>query len=635
MSLGTKINLMIAGVTVVILTIAFTVIVSVEAGSIKKQTLRDSTVMIGMIKDDLDRMFQEVYRQQRSLQSIVDKLSVVGGIRHIGIIDARGYYISSSNHNEVGKKAEGADSGVVAQVFKEGKEIDTQEDGGTFFVLHRYVPIRINEKKDSLGIVAVVELSAETLSKKAEELRDTQKILQSISVSVEQSVSAAIAIRIDDLEVMQKITEEIKGFEYYHDFIVFDNKLNAIASTNNNNVDFTNDPQEFKQYREDVLFGKTLNASYERPHDEGVVQVNVSPIEIVEGGKVGIVGVFEAHVRLSSYKDKVTSLVLWMTGAGLLFTMILIAALAFILHRIIIKPFKEYSEVAKKVSEGDLSQQISHITNDEIGRFGEVFNAMVANLYELDRLKTDFITVAAHQLRTPLSSVNWALKLLLDSEVGAINQDQRSMLERGFETNSKMIKLVNDLLDVTRIEHGKFVYKFEANDFNQLLDTLIKSSELIAQEHNIEVRLEKHEEIPLFAFDVDKLSMAVQNLLDNALKYTLPGGRILIATQQKGNYLEVRVSDTGVGIPKDELPKIFSKFFRATNAVHLQTEGSGLGLVIAKNIIARHGGQIWVDSIEGKGTTLTFTVPLLPELLPKDETLVPEGRAVMNTGVLG
>lgn len=635
MSLGTKINLMIAGVTITILLIAFSFIIGIETKSIKSQALQDSTTISDIIREDIERMFQEVYQQQKSLQSVVDKLSVVEGVKYIKVTGTDGYRIAATTHSEVGKKAEGSELGSVTQVLREGKGIDVQNDEATFFDLERFIPVRTSDGEGSLGVVAVIEVEVSTRSKKENDIKDAQKLLQSISVSIEQGARAIIAVRDNNIETMQKITEEIKSLGYYHDFIVFDNKLNVIASTGKNKDEFVNDPQEYKQYREDVLVGKTREASYERPHEEGVVMVRDLPIELTAGGKTSVVGVFESHIRTASYKDKTAALVLWMMGIGALLTVILVGALAFILRQIVVKPLTEYSQVAQRVSEGDLSQQISYISNDEIGRFGEVFNAMVSNLYELDRLKTDFITVAAHQLRTPLSSVNWALKLLLDSEVGAINEDQRSMLERGFETNSKMIKLVNDLLDVTRIEHGKFVYKFEANDFNQLLDTLIKSSELTAQEHNIEIRLEKHEDVPLFAFDVDKLSLAVQNLLDNALKYTLPGGRILITTQQKGNYLEVRVSDTGVGIPKDELPKIFSKFFRATNAVHLQTEGSGLGLVIAKNIIARHGGQIWVDSIEGKGTTFTFTAPLLPELLPKDESLIPEGRAMMNPSALG
>lgn len=631
MSLGTKINLMIAGVTIAVLAVAFGIIVSIDARSVKNQVLQDSTTVGEILKDDIERMFQEVYDQQKSLQSIVSRLSSVEGVKYIKVTGIDGYRVAATDINEIGNKVQGHDAELVTQAIKEGRELDVQNDAVTFFDLERYIPVRLNEQGTSSDVIAVIEVEATTRSKSVSDMLASQKLLQAISASIEQGARSSIVLRAHHLATIQSITDEIKHFDFFHDFIVFDNKLNVLASTDATKDEFVNDPQEYKQHREDVLFGKSREASYERVHEGQNVLVRTSPVELVINGKASTVGVLEIHVRTAAYQDKIMALILRMAGLGALFTITLIAALAFILRQMVVGPLTEYSRVAQKVSEGDLTQRISRVSDDEIGRFGGVFNAMVSNLYELDRLKTDFITVAAHQLRTPLSSVNWALKLLLDSEVGPVNEDQRGMLERGYETNTKMIKLVNDLLDVTRIEHGKFVYKFEANDFNQLLDTLIKSSELTAQEHNIEVRLEKHEEVPLFAFDMDKLSIALQNLVDNALKYTLPGGRVTIATKQRGNYLEVKVSDTGVGIPKEELPKIFSKFFRATNAVHLQTEGSGLGLVIAKSIIVRHGGQIDVDSIEGKGSTFTFTVPLLPELLPKNESISLEDKA----GVLG
>jgi len=183
-----------------------------------------------------------------------------------------------------------------------------------------------------------------------------------------------------------------------------------------------------------------------------------------------------------------------------------------------------------------------------------------------------------------------------------------------------MIQLVNDLLNVSRIENGKFGYKFEKNDFMKLLNTLVENTVLPSKERNIEVILENRVgTIPDFMFDPEKLLIALQNIVDNAMKYTLPGGKVTIVVERQGDYIEVKVSDTGVGIPKDDIAKLFSKFFRAANVIHLQTDGSGLGLFIVKSIIMRHGGQIWVDSVEGKGTTFTVVVPVIAELLPKDD----------------
>jgi len=179
---------------------------------------------------------------------------------------------------------------------------------------------------------------------------------------------------------------------------------------------------------------------------------------------------------------------------------------------------------------------------------------------------------------------------------------------------------VNDLLNVSRIESGNFGYNFDVNNFTKLLDTLVENTVLSSKEHNINVHLDNRAgTIPEFVFDAEKLLIAFQNIVDNAMKYTLPGGTVTISVDRQGDYLETKVTDTGVGIPKAEISKLFSKFFRATNVIHLQTDGSGLGLFIVKNIIMRHGGQVWVDSVEGKGTTFTIVVPLVADLLPKEQ----------------
>ncbi|MHB1118295.1 MAG: sensor histidine kinase [Minisyncoccota bacterium] len=621
MSLGTKINLMITAVTIVVLSVAFGLIVSIEASSIKNQALQDSATVADMLKDNIEGMFQEVYDQQRSLQSIVDKVSSVEGVKYIKVTGVDGYHIAATDHNEVGKKVVDKDAELVRRAINERREIDVQNDETTFFDLERYIPIRRYEQESSSGIIAVIEVEVSTRSKNASDIRSAQKILQTISASVEQGTRSIIATRESDFETIQKTTDEIKRFDFFHDVIVFDSKLNLIANTNLEGDELKDDSPEFKQYREDVLFGKTREASYRRFHEDQEVLVRVLPIEMVAGDTTSIEGILEVHIRTAYYEDKIMAFLLRMTGIGILFTGTLIIALAFILRREVVEPLKKYSQVAQKVSEGDFDQKIDHISKDEIGRFGEVFNSMVANLREIDRLKTDFLTVAAHQLRTPLSSVKWALKLLLDSEVGPINEDQRSMLKRGYETNEKIIELVNDLLNVSRIESGKSTYKFEVNDFVKLFDTLAQNSSLTAEAHGVKVRFEKETEIPAFVFDYEKISIAFQNLVDNAIKYTLPGGNVTITAGKKGDYLEVKVSDTGVGIPQSELPKLFSKFFRATNVIHLQTEGTGLGLVIVKSIIVRHGGRVWVDSVEGQGTTFTVMLPLLAELIPKEDAM--------------
>lgn len=240
----------------------------------------------------------------------------------------------------------------------------------------------------------------------------------------------------------------------------------------------------------------------------------------------------------------------------------------------------------------------------------------------ISKSKSEFISIAAHQLRTPLSAVKWAMKLVIDGDMGPLNPEQLQFLNRGYETNQKMISLVNDLLNVARIEDGRFGYSFKEANIIEVIDAIINSSKLASRERDVDVELVNNAaDLKPFVFDAEKMTLAIQNLLDNALKYTNPGGKVVLDVSVEGDYLKMKVSDNGVGVPKNQISRLFSKFFRAENVIHMQTSGSGLGLFIVKNIITRHGGDIKVDSEEGKGTTFTLVIPLKEELIPKEEKL--------------
>ncbi len=238
------------------------------------------------------------------------------------------------------------------------------------------------------------------------------------------------------------------------------------------------------------------------------------------------------------------------------------------------------------------------------------------------RSKSEFISIAAHQLRTPLSAVKWAMSMVMEGDMGALNKEQRKLLDRGYSTNEKMIALVNDLLNVARIEDGRFGYAFSKNDLVKTAEEVVSNSSLAAKEKDVSLILQRPKEaLPHFVFDHDKITLALQNLIDNAIKYTLSGKRITVCIRKSGTSAEVAIQDEGVGIPENQLDRLFTKFFRATNVIHMQTSGSGLGLFIVKNIIKRHGGTVSVDSEGGKGTTFTFTLPLQARRIPKENTL--------------
>ncbi len=632
MRLGTKINLLLVTVSVIVFTVAFLFIIKIESSNIQKQVSADSKTIEEILYDNIARMFEQIHAEESKLQIIVDKLSKIEGVKYIDVASVDGYYIATTNHNLIGQKVSDIDARYIAQIKADGRALNVKNDEGSYFEFESRIPVRASDD-ESADIIDVIEVEVITKTKGAADILSAQKLLNAISVSIEQSARSIVATKNGDIKAIQKITDDVTKFNYFHDLIVFDNLLNVIASTGSQKDEFMSGAYEdHRRAREDVLSGKE-EVRYDRVHRGSSDTVHVVPIKINTDNGVETIGLLEVHILSSSYKDRVNSLVLRMVGVGIVLTAVLVIVLAVILRREVVVPITNYSKIARKIADGDLSQTVEHTSDDEIGQFGDVFNSMVQNLRELDKLKSDFISVAAHQLRTPLSGVKWVLKLLLDGDLGATNDDQKGMLKRGYETNEKMIQLVNDLLNVSRIENGRFGYNFTKNDFMKLINTLIENTVLPSKERNIEVRLENRAGvIPEFMFDPEKLLIALQNIVDNAMKYTLPGGRVTIVIERQGDYIEVKVSDTGVGIPKADIPKLFSKFFRAANVIHLQTDGSGLGLFIVKSIIMRHGGQIWVDSVEGKGTTFTVVVPVVEGLIPKDEVVTQMSTTVTQPG---
>lgn len=238
---------------------------------------------------------------------------------------------------------------------------------------------------------------------------------------------------------------------------------------------------------------------------------------------------------------------------------------------------------------------------------------------ELLKSKTEFITVAAHQLRTPLTAINWALESLESSQ---LDPQQKELADTGFMAVKKMLKTVNDLLDVSKIEEGKFDYQFEEVNIVSFLEDFLSQTNALAKQYGIKLYFSRPKEqtIPVF-IDQQKVGMVVSNLLDNAVKYNVENGEVTVSVEKEPNepFVKILVKDTGIGIPPNQLDKLFSKFFRADNVVKFAPDGTGMGLYIVKNIITRHGGRIWVESELNRGTTFYFTLPTTKDAVPKKE----------------
>jgi len=234
-------------------------------------------------------------------------------------------------------------------------------------------------------------------------------------------------------------------------------------------------------------------------------------------------------------------------------------------------------------------------------------------LAQANKMKTEFVSIASHQLRTPLSAVRWTLNLISDTPhpgSGVQPPIPTNYLELIKESNERMIKLVNDLLDVSRIEMGKIIIRPLQVNLYILIQKIIANFTPLARASNIDISLEAQETLPNVFADPEKISLVIQNLIDNAVKYIKGRGSIKISVQPINNSVRVSVKDTGVGIPANQQKHIFQKFFRSDNIMKHQTVGTGLGLFIAKAVIEENGGKIWFESKEGQGTTFYFTLPI-------------------------
>jgi len=226
----------------------------------------------------------------------------------------------------------------------------------------------------------------------------------------------------------------------------------------------------------------------------------------------------------------------------------------------------------------------------------------------IDRLKSDFVTIAAHQLRTPLSAIKWALNLVLDGDLGKVDEKQAEVLRRGNQSNERMIVLINDLLNVARIEEGRFIYKPREISFKDLIEEAESELQRLIQEKNITVKIDAEDIVTLV--DKEKMTLAVKNLIENAINYSPSEGVIFISLKKHSDKLLFSIKDQGIGIPQKQQPLLFTRFFRGSNAMKTDTEGTGLGLFIVKNVIESHDGKIWFESEEGKGSTFYFELPI-------------------------
>lgn len=230
-------------------------------------------------------------------------------------------------------------------------------------------------------------------------------------------------------------------------------------------------------------------------------------------------------------------------------------------------------------------------------------------LKELDETKDDFISMASHQLRTPLTSVKGYISMVLEGDAGKVTKDQQKMLEQAFASSQRMVYLISDLLNVSRLKTGKFVIEPSKVNLAALVTQEVDQLVQTAKTKNLKLIYKKPDTFPDAMLDETKIRQVIMNFVDNAIYYTPNDGEIEIALAETSHAIELTVKDSGIGVPKHEQHHLFTKFYRAQNAKHVRPDGTGLGLFMAKKVIVAQGGALIFKSEEGKGSTFGFSFP--------------------------
>jgi signal transduction histidine kinase len=315
------------------------------------------------------------------------------------------------------------------------------------------------------------------------------------------------------------------------------------------------------------------------------------------------VGVVRFVTSLTGVEDAIQTLAIVLVLIGLM-VVALVAAISWFLAKTIVGPVIDLTKAAEKMAEGDFSVRAKKRYNDELGKLADTLNLMVSQISRSEQLKNEFISSISHELRTPLTNIKgWAITLRTGKH------DKRVKLEDGLEVieqeSDRLSRLVEELLDFSKFEAGRIVLRKEPLHIPELLMWLEKQLKPRALRQSLIFQVKADDQLPVISADEYRLKQVLINLVDNAFKFTDPHGHVHVHASKTDKHVIITVEDTGIGIPEDELPHVFQKFYKGTSNV----AGSGLGLAIAKEMIKLHGGQIVIDSKEGTGTKVQVFLP--------------------------
>ncbi len=281
------------------------------------------------------------------------------------------------------------------------------------------------------------------------------------------------------------------------------------------------------------------------------------------------------------------------------------------------RPLKKLAKDMHHVGKGNFARSLESHAPKEVSELVRAFNRMSEELEQLDRLKADFTAHISHELRTPLTAIREGTALLLEGIPGTLSDSQREILEVVRSHSDRLFSAITSILDLSKMEAEMMEYEFTPCDPAALICRSIDSMQVIASKKGIDLQTYVPDDLPLLLLDERRMQQVLDNLLSNALKFTPEGGKVFVAAQVHQNsdrstrQVKVIISDTGPGVPEEDLEKVFKRFYQSPRGTGKQHPGTGLGLAIARHIVEAHQGCIWVESLVGQGSNFIFTLPVV------------------------
>lgn len=437
----------------------------------------------------------------------------------------------------------------------------------------------------------------EELDKKITSLYTLQRISRAISTTLEES---QIFNRIEPAYIEELGFEKACAFLWYSKDNKFNPYLNIgyskeeveilkskIDLSKDTYIDFIKNEKAVSSASTEEsklpLLDKTAILKFKEELNE-IFMVNsfvISPILVKEGNKgFFFVGTKDPSVSITEGDEELITILCNQIGQALENA------------RMFEKTWREHQELETKVEQRtrELSLALEEVKN-------------------ISKRKSDFISSVSHELRTPLTSVKGYAAILLAEKLGALPEAVKERLEKINRHSDELVHMVNDLLDIARIESGKTIMKIEEQNLKDIINNVCDLILIQCKNKNIDLVLDVQKNTPAIWADRSQIERVFINLLGNAVKFTPENGRITVKTRAKDQTVQVDISDNGIGMPAEALQKIFEEFYRVDNPINQQVKGTGLGLSLVKNIIEAHRGKIFVESKVGKGSTFSFTLP--------------------------